>query len=222
MEIKDKVIVVTGGANGIGRSLCRRFAAEGARAVAVVDVDIEGATTVAEEVGGLAIEADVANEADVVRAVEQTTKAFGAIDLFCSNAGMFGALGGAEIPDQVWRQLWEVNVMAHIYAARAVLPGMLARGSGYLLQTASAAGLLTQIGAAPMRSPSTRRSLLPSTWRSRMARRVSAFRVCARRESGPECCSAMMAGAKASCVKDRWIPMTSPPQWLKAWPPNDF
>src|SRR5262252_1774439 len=149
MEIKDKVVVVTGGANGIGRSLCRRFAAEGARSVAVVDLDLEGGTSVAEEIGGLAIEADVANEADIVRVVELTTKVFGAIDLFCSNAGLFGAPGGAEIPDQVWRQLWDVNVMAHIYAARAVLPGMLARGAGYLLQTASAAGLLTQIGAAP-------------------------------------------------------------------------
>ncbi|HJZ79395.1 MAG TPA: SDR family oxidoreductase [Pyrinomonadaceae bacterium] len=149
MEIRNKVVVVTGGANGIGRSLCRRFAADAARSVVVVDVDIKGATTVAKEIGGLAIEADVANEADIVRVVEQTTKAFGAIDLFCSNAGVFGALGGPEVPDQVWRQLWDVNVMAHIYAARAVLPAMLARGAGYLLQTASAAGLLTQIGAAP-------------------------------------------------------------------------
>jgi NAD(P)-dependent dehydrogenase (short-subunit alcohol dehydrogenase family) len=149
MEIKDKVIVVTGGANGIGRSLCRRFAADAARSVVAVDIDFEGAKTIASEIGGLALEADVANEADIVRVVEETTKAFGAIDLFCSNAGLFGALGGAEIPDQVWRQLWDVNVMAHIYAARAVLPGMLARGAGYLLQTASAAGLLTQIGAAP-------------------------------------------------------------------------
>src|SRR5262245_48684998 len=86
MEIKDKVVVVTGGANGIGRSLCRRFAAEVARSVVVADVDIEGATTVADEIGGLAIEANVANEADIVRVVEQTTKAFGSIDLFCSNA----------------------------------------------------------------------------------------------------------------------------------------
>ena len=149
MEIKDKVVVVTGGANGIGRSLCRRFAAEGARAVVAVDIDIEGATAVAAEIGGLAIKSDVANEAYIVAAVEQTTEAFGPINLFCSNAGLFGELGGAEIPDRVWRQLWDVNVMAHIYAARAVLPGMLARGSGYVLQTASAAGLLTQIGAAP-------------------------------------------------------------------------
>ena len=149
MDIKDKVVVVTGGANGIGRSLCRRFAAEAARAVVVADIDIKGARTVASEIDGLAIETNVANEGDIVRVVEHTTRAFGAIDLFCSNAGVFGALGGAEIPDQVWRQLWDVNVMAHIYAARAALPGMLARGAGYLLQTASAAGLLTQIGAAP-------------------------------------------------------------------------
>ena len=149
MEIRNKVVVVTGGANGIGRALCRRFAAEGARAVVAVDVDVQGATTLAEEIGGLAIEADVAKEADIVAVVEQTTNAFGWIDLYCSNAGIFGELGGAEIPDHVWQQLWDVNVMAHIYAARTVLPGMLARGSGYLLLTASAAGLLTQIGAAP-------------------------------------------------------------------------
>src|SRR5215813_11301170 len=149
MEIEDKVVVVTGGANGIGRALCRRFAADAARSVVVADIDIAGATAVADEISGLAIEVDVAKEADIVRMVEQATKAFGSIDLFCSNAGVFGELGGPEVPDRVWRQLWDVNVMAHIFAARAVLPGMLARGAGYLLQTASAAGLLTQIGAAP-------------------------------------------------------------------------
>jgi NAD(P)-dependent dehydrogenase (short-subunit alcohol dehydrogenase family) len=149
MKIQDKVVVVTGGANGIGRALCRRFAAEGARGVVVADLDTEGATTVAKEIDGLAITTNVSSEADIVRLVAQTIDAFGPIDLFCSNAGIFGEAGGAEVPNDAWQQIWDVNVMAHIYAARVVLPGMLARGAGYLLQIASAAGLLTQVGAAP-------------------------------------------------------------------------
>jgi NAD(P)-dependent dehydrogenase (short-subunit alcohol dehydrogenase family) len=149
MKLEDKVVVVTGGANGIGRALCRRFASEGARAVVVSDLDGAGASQVAEEVRGMAVTSDVSVEADIVRLVEQAVEAYGRVDLFCSNAGILGERGGAEVPDEAWRQIWDINVMAHIYAARAVLPGMLARGEGYLLQTASAAGLLTQIGAAP-------------------------------------------------------------------------
>jgi NAD(P)-dependent dehydrogenase (short-subunit alcohol dehydrogenase family) len=148
MQLGGKVIVVTGGAGGIGAALCRRFATEGARGVVVADRDADGARRVAIECGGLAIAADVSVEPDVVRLVEQAIAAYGPIDLFCSNAGIITA-GGVELPDGEWRRVWDVNVMAHIYAARAVLPGMLARGSGYLLQTASAAGLLTQIGSAP-------------------------------------------------------------------------
>src|SRR5215813_413482 len=149
MKVHDKVVVVTGGANGIGRALCRRFAAEGARAVVVADIDHSAAADVAQKIGGLAIETDVSNESHVIRLVEQTIEAFGLIDLFCSNAGIFGVMGGAEVSDPDWQKIWSVNVMAHIYAARAVLPVMLTRGNGYLLQTASAAGLLTQVGAAP-------------------------------------------------------------------------
>jgi NAD(P)-dependent dehydrogenase (short-subunit alcohol dehydrogenase family) len=150
MELRDKVVLVTGGGNGIGRALCRRFAAEGARGVAVVDRDADAALAVAEELGavGLARSADVAIEADVVAAVEATEARFGPIDLLVSNAGI-GTGGGVEAPNEAWQQIWDVNVMAHVYAVRAVLPGMLARGEGYLLHTASAAGLLTNIGAAP-------------------------------------------------------------------------
>jgi NAD(P)-dependent dehydrogenase (short-subunit alcohol dehydrogenase family) len=148
MQLCDKVIVVTGGASGIGAALCRRFAAEGARGVIVADHDAEGAHRVAAECSGRAIAADVTVERDVVALVEQATAACGPIDLFCSNAGIITA-GGVELPDTEWQRVWDVNVMAHVYAARAVLPGMLARGAGYLLQTASAAGLLTQIGSAP-------------------------------------------------------------------------
>ncbi len=149
MKLQDKVVVVTGGADGIGAALCRRFAQEGARGVVVADVNGDGAARVAEEIKGIPVTVNVSREADIIRMVEEADRAFGAIDLFCSNAGIFGTPGGAEVPNDAWQRIWEVNVMAHIYAARAVLPGMLARGEGYLLQTASAAGLLAQIGCAP-------------------------------------------------------------------------
>ena len=149
MNIHGKVVVVTGGANGIGRALCRRFAAEGARGVVVADLDGDGAVKVAKEIGGLAVTTNVSDEADIVHLVTQSINAYGPIDLFCANAGVLGEFGGAEVPNEAWRQIWDVNVMAHIYSARAVLPGMLARGAGYLLHTASAAGLLTQVGGAP-------------------------------------------------------------------------
>src|SRR5579859_7033584 len=148
MRLADQVVVVTGGGNGIGRALCRRFAQEGAKAIVVADVQSAAADAVAKEVGGLAVNCDVTREADVQRLVEQTESKFGDIDLFCSNAGI-GVRGGFEAPDKDWQTSWDVNVMAHVYAARAVLPGMLKRGRGYLLQTVSAAGLLTQLGSAP-------------------------------------------------------------------------
>jgi NAD(P)-dependent dehydrogenase (short-subunit alcohol dehydrogenase family) len=145
--INDKVIIVTGGANGIGAALCRRFAADGARAVVVADVDAGRAQAVADEIRGVAVPTDVTREADVRRLVAETMSRFGAVDLFCSNAGI-AIDGGEETPDSDWQRCWDVNVMAHVHAARAVLPGMLARGSGYLLQTVSAAGLLTHIHSA--------------------------------------------------------------------------
>lgn len=148
MQIKDSVIVVTGGAHGIGRALCRRFAAEGAGGIVVADLDEPAAREVASEVDGLAVKIDVSEPAEHVRLVEQATAKFGPIDLFCSNAGIETG-GGIDAPNDAWQRIWQVNVMAHVFAARAVLPGMLARGRGYLLQTASAAGLLTQMTSAP-------------------------------------------------------------------------
>jgi len=148
MKLKDRVAVVTGGANGIGRALCQRFAAEGARVVVVADLDAERADLLAKEINGLAVTTDVSIEADVINLVNRATDAYGQIDLFCSNAGI-GTPGGDDEPNDIWQRIWEVNLMAHIYAARHVLPGMLARGEGYILATASAAGLLTQIGSAP-------------------------------------------------------------------------
>jgi NAD(P)-dependent dehydrogenase (short-subunit alcohol dehydrogenase family) len=142
MQLADTVIIVTGGGNGIGRALCRRFAAAKARAIVVADVDLAAAQRVAGEIGGTAIDTDVSRERDVQRLVAQTLEHHGAIDLFCSNAGI-AKNGDEHAPDEEWNRCWDVHVMAHVYAARAVLPGMLARGSGYLLQTVSAAGLLT-------------------------------------------------------------------------------
>jgi NAD(P)-dependent dehydrogenase (short-subunit alcohol dehydrogenase family) len=148
MKLQDKHAVVTGGASGIGRELCRRFVREGARAVVVADLDGAGAEAVAAEIGGLGRQVDVAVEADVLSLVQLAERENGPIDLFCSNAGI-GFPGGVEVSNAEWQRIWDVNVMAHIYAARAVLPSMLERGEGYLLNTASAAGLLTQIGSAP-------------------------------------------------------------------------
>ncbi|MBI1762532.1 MAG: SDR family oxidoreductase [Acidobacteria bacterium] len=148
MNLKDKVAVVTGGANGIGAALCRRFAQEGARVV-VADLEAEKAQTLAAEIGALAVGTDVGKESDLINLVQQANAAYGPIDLFCSNAGIGGPPGGIEASNEAWQQIWEINLMAHVYAARAVLPQMLERGAGYLLNTASAAGLLSQIGAAP-------------------------------------------------------------------------
>ena len=148
MNLKDQVIVVTGGASGIGKAMCERFAGEEPRALWVVDRDAAGAEKVAAAVGGRARAVDVRHETEIAELVGAVEAENGRVDLFCSNAGV--AIGGDEnAPDADWQIAWEVNFMAHVYAARAVLPGMLARGGGTLLQTCSAAGLLTNIGAAP-------------------------------------------------------------------------
>ncbi len=152
MKIKGKVVVVTGGASGIGKALCERFAREGASAVVVSDLNQAGAEAVAQSIAdktrALAMRTDVSKEEDIQALVKATQDELGPIDLFCSNAGIF-TLGGEEVETDKWQSIWEINVMSHIFAARAVLPGMLARGEGYLLNTASAAGLLSQIGSAP-------------------------------------------------------------------------
>lgn len=150
MEIRDKVVVVTGAATGIGRGLAVAFANEGARGVVVADINGERAAEAAAAIGetALAVTTDVADQDSVNALVAATEDAFGPIDLFCANAGVL-VLGGVHAPDDEWRRAFDINVMSHVYAARAVLPGMVARGEGYLLHTASAAGLLTQLGAAP-------------------------------------------------------------------------
>jgi NAD(P)-dependent dehydrogenase (short-subunit alcohol dehydrogenase family) len=147
MELADRHVVVTGAAGGIGRALVRRFAAEGARAVVVADRDLEGARSIVGEVGGLAVQLDAGRERSVCALVAEATAANGPIDIFISNAGVPGAMGGPEADDDAWEEAWRVNVMAHVWAARALLPEMVGRGEGYLINTASAAGLLTQVSS---------------------------------------------------------------------------
>lgn len=148
MEIAGKNIVVTGGGHGIGRGLAERFAAEGARHVTVADLHEAAAVEVAEAVGGLGLRVDVSKESEIAAMIERVEDEIGPIDLFCSNAGIL-VIGGVELPDDEWQRIMDVNVMAHIWTARHLVPRMLERGGGYILTTASAAGLLTQIGSAP-------------------------------------------------------------------------
>jgi NAD(P)-dependent dehydrogenase (short-subunit alcohol dehydrogenase family) len=148
MEVADRVVVVTGGAHGIGRALAHRFASAGAETVIVADVDPDGAWAVAREIGGMAIRCDVSKETEVAQLIEKVHIAKGRIDIFCSNAGI-AVGGGPETANTEWQRIWDVNVMAHVYVARHALPAMLARNEGYILGTVSAAGLLNHMFAAP-------------------------------------------------------------------------
>jgi NAD(P)-dependent dehydrogenase (short-subunit alcohol dehydrogenase family) len=152
MDIKDKIVAVTGGGGGIGRALAEVFSRAGARHVVVADLDGAAAESVARAIGGSSFTCDVSREADITRIVSETEKSIGPIDLFCSNAGILpinpDPENAASSPNGDWQRAWEVNVMAHVYAARALLPAMIARRSGYFLNTVSAAGLLSQIGSA--------------------------------------------------------------------------
>ena len=148
MQIRDKIVVVTGAASGIGRALAQKFAGAGAKLVICSDINAEGAAATAKQIGGIALSADVGKEADIRRLIETVEAQHGPIDLFFSNAGI-GIGGGAEVSDDRWQKIWDINVMAHVWAARHLVPRMIARGGGYILSTASAAGLLSQIGSAP-------------------------------------------------------------------------
>jgi NAD(P)-dependent dehydrogenase (short-subunit alcohol dehydrogenase family) len=148
MQIKGKIVVVTGAASGIGRALAKRLAAEGAKLVVCSDLNGEGASATAKETSGIAFTTNVAAEADIKHLIDTVENTHGPIDLFCSNAGI-GIGGGAEASNEGWQRIWDINVMAHVWAARHLVPRMIARGGGYLLNTASAAGLLSQIGSAP-------------------------------------------------------------------------
>ncbi|XOV88602.1 MAG: SDR family oxidoreductase [Pseudomonadota bacterium] len=148
MKLEDKVAVVTGGASGIGKAMAARFIREGARQVVIADVNADGLEQVAGEIGAVAIPTDVSREEDIKALVETVLRDYGHIDLLCNNAGI-GVGGGPEAANEDWQKIWEINVMAHVWASRHALPAMLARGEGYILNTASAAGLLSQIGSAP-------------------------------------------------------------------------
>ena len=148
MEVAGRNIIVTGGANGIGRALCERFAQEGAAHVEVVDLDVDNARVVADAVGGHARRVDVSSREEIEALVADVESQAGPIDLFVSNAGI-AIEGGPEVGVEAWNQIFAINVMGHVHAAHAVLPSMLERGEGYLLNTCSAAGLLSQIGSAP-------------------------------------------------------------------------
>ncbi|HEY3800042.1 MAG TPA: SDR family NAD(P)-dependent oxidoreductase [Caulobacteraceae bacterium] len=148
MDIKGRIVVVTGAASGIGRALAQRFAKDGAKLVVCADLNGEGAKATAEGIGGVAFTTDVSKEADVQTLIETVERDHGPIDLFCSNAGI-GTGGGVETSNERWQRIWDINVMAHVWAARHLVPRMVARGGGYLLNTASAAGLLSQVGSAP-------------------------------------------------------------------------
>ena len=153
MRAAGQVVVVTGGAGGIGRALAERFHQDGAKAVVIADLDRAGADAVAAGIGGAGMRCDVGNESDVAALIDETERRFGPIGLFCSNAGIAAGfdlhgenVAGASNED--WARSWAVNVMAHIYAGRALVPRMKARGGGCFLITVSAAGLLSQIGSA--------------------------------------------------------------------------
>jgi NAD(P)-dependent dehydrogenase (short-subunit alcohol dehydrogenase family) len=152
MEINGKVIVITGASSGIGKSLCERFANEGARGIVASDIDPKGLTntvkSIASKTEALGVECNVGVEDEVGALTERAIDTFGHIDLFCSNAGIFTP-GDETVSTDAWQSIWDVNLMSHVFAARSVLPSMLARGKGYLLNTSSAAGLLSQVGSAP-------------------------------------------------------------------------
>lgn len=149
MKIKDKIVLVTGGANGIGKGLCERFFREGAKKIIVTDIDVENANAVAKEVDGVAYKLNVADENEVKSVVTDILEKFGQIDVVISNAGIGGDEGCLDVSNESWQNIWEINVLSHLYLSRAVFPSMLSCGEGNFLITASAAGLLTYPTAAP-------------------------------------------------------------------------
>ncbi|MSR13157.1 MAG: SDR family oxidoreductase [Gammaproteobacteria bacterium] len=147
MEVRNKIAVITGAASGIGAALARRFHLEGAKAIALADVQEDLLRQVAASIGALAIPCNVAQESEIQNLVARVEAELGPIDIFCSNAGI-ARLGDEDAPNEEWQLNWDIHVMAHVYAVRAVAPKMAARGGGYLIHTASAAGLLSHIQSA--------------------------------------------------------------------------
>jgi NAD(P)-dependent dehydrogenase (short-subunit alcohol dehydrogenase family) len=211
VRVRDKVVVVTGGAKGIGQALCERFHKEGARKVIVADIDEAGAKTVAAAIGGEAFRCDVTKEADIVHLVTDVENRIGPIELFCSNAGVATGMNpltenAAGDSNDLWTFGWQVHVMAHVYAARILVPRMKARGGGYFLQTISAAGLLSQVGSAVYSTTKHAAVVLPRISPSRIASTTSASRCFARKASTRRCCAACpwaRSRATASCRRKR-------------------
>lgn len=149
MDLQDRVAVITGGSGGIGQAMAKAFLQAGASAVVLADLNEQAVVTAATAIGCEGYACNVTDETDIQALVKRVLDKHGRIDLFCSNAGAGGQGLLTDAPNEVWQQQWELHVMSHLYAARAVLPGMLERGEGYLLNTASAAGLLAAIGSGP-------------------------------------------------------------------------
>ena len=148
MEVENKRVIITGSANGIGSSLSSVFKERNVKSMILVDLDESNNTKLSNEVGGIPYKADVGSEDDIIKLVEFAKQEMGGIDIFCSNAGISGAGGLLNTSNEDWSNIWNVNVMSHIHAAKHALPSMLEQGHGYFMNTASAAGLLTQLGAA--------------------------------------------------------------------------
>ncbi|GAB3980498.1 hypothetical protein GCM10027615_59140 [Plantactinospora veratri] len=216
LALPGAAVVVTGAGSGIGAALATRFAAEGAR-VLVNDVDADAARAVAARTGGEVFPADMADPAAVAALVRYARERFGGIDLFCANAGVPGT-GGLDATDETWEHAWRVNTMSPVYAARELLPDWLAAGRGRLLVTASAAGLLTLLGAAPY-SVTKHAAVAFVEWlRASYAHRGVVVQALCPQGSARRCWSRARARVPPCSRPGRSPRSRSPSWWWQRWP----